>query len=96
MKRKNVEEEDTEKKQKEDVSKEQLAQIVKLIDREDFEGAIELIPANARHLPLMMDWGGYDSPLLVYAASRGCRNIVKYLLNGGANIEWTEPEVRII
>ena len=79
------------------VSQNKLMTICRLIGENKEGEARKLIPPRSRHLLLMMDnpdgirWYGH-LPLLNFAAMKGCRTIIEYLLDGGADIKWTNPQ----
>ena len=80
------------KRKKVSLGKKKLEKIFKLILSRDFEEAKNRIPANVRHYPLAIkNADGFSSldncPLLHYAARYDGCDIVKYLLDGGADIE---------
>lgn len=73
--------------QKKEVSDEQLRMIHDLMDKGKFEEAKKLIPAQCRRLPLVSKVPGSEWSLLHYAIWRGGYDIVKYLLDGEADLE---------
>lgn len=85
--------EETEKKLL--VSESKIQQIFACVDDHQFQQAIDLIPEDARHLPLWCEDPPNFScsvwPLLGYAATQGACPVIKYLLDGKADIEQLAP-----
>ena len=98
MKRKEEEGEKGKKRERVELSERTLGMIFRLVSKRQFEEAKKLIPPESRHLPLYAKRprvyrrsdDKYKYHLLHYAAMMGSREIIEYLLDGGANIELKE------
>lgn len=77
-------------------SEDQIDNFYRQIKYKDFEKAATYIPLEYQHLPLCFSeeprW--CDWPLMHYAAREGDRDVIEYLLDQKADIEFTSVKVK--